>query len=824
MMTFYEKSIEPMIRKFTTGFLFLLTLFNAQAQYNIDGQVVDAETKEGLAFANITFNDTPSLGIISDINGGFTFQSEKPINSIQVSYLGYKTLNIKVKKTTDITLKLKPSVENLDEVILTNAENPALRIIRNVIANKAQNDPMKKGGFTYTSYSKSIVDVEGRKESTDSLRTEYLKQIEKGELDLNSDSLSVNKKFLIKKGFFNIFLLESVTKRKFLPPDLTEKKVIATRASGFKNPYFAMLATEVQPFGFYEDNIDLLDLHFLNPIAKGSLKRYNYVLEDQIIREKDTLFNISFQPKKDANIDGLKGFMYINSDGYAIQNIVAEPYDELITQLKVQQKYTQVEDSIWFPQQLNFTFTLNQGIFIDGKTYLKDISFDKNLKRSDFSEVELKFEEDAPDKDEDFWKKYRKDSLTQIDKNTYQVMDSIGEKLKLDKVVNVATSLSDGNIPWGKFNIPFNRFFGYNRFEGFRLGGGLETNEKFLKKITLGGYAAYGFKDHDWKFGSKVRYDIDRSEDMFLQFNYNNDLREIGRSCINQDNFSGVGDLRKFIASNMDRIERYQLAFGRRDFKYLTWKIALRNEFNRPQYAYSFNQGSSSITNYKNTEAILNLRYAHRERIVESPDRRVSLGTNYPVFKLRYVKGFDDLLNGSFDYQKIEASIHQSFFTKNVGKTRYRLQAGYIDSDVPLGLLFTGEGSNDDDIPVVMYDTFQTMLPYEFLSDRYAHLFLTHDLGSLLFKTKDFDPGLIIHHNIGWGDLQNTASHTWNFDTQEDIFLESGLEVTKLLKFNYLDAFYANFGIGGFYRYGNYSFDKSSDNFVYKFNVTFSLN
>ena len=268
-------------------------------------------------------------------------------------------------------------MESLDEVILTNAENPALRIIRKVIANKEQNDPMKKGGFTYTSYSKSIVDVEGRKESTDSLRTEYLKQIEKGELDLDSDSLSINRKFLIKKGFFNIFLLESVTKRKFLPPDLTEEKVIATRASGFKSPYFAMLATEIQPFGFYEDNIDLLDLHFLNPVAKGSLKRYNYVLEDQIIRQKDTLFNISFQPKKDANIDGLKGFMYINSDGYAIQNIVAEPYDELITQLKVQQKYTQVEDSIWFPQQLNFTFTLNQGIFIDGKTYLKDISFKK---------------------------------------------------------------------------------------------------------------------------------------------------------------------------------------------------------------------------------------------------------------------------------------------------------------------------------------------------------------------------------------------------------------------------------------------------------------
>ena len=813
-----------MLRKITTAFLFLLIISNGQAQYSVNGQVIDAETKEGLAFANITFNGSSSRGVISDINGDFTFQSEKPINSIQVSYLGYETLDIKVKKTNNIILKLKPSVQSLDEVILTNGENPALQIIRKVIANKAQNDPMNKGGFTYTSYSKSIVNRKGRKESADSLRTAFLEQIEKGELDLKNDTLGNYEKTLIREGNFNIMLLESVTNRKFLPPDLSEETVIATRVSGFKSPYFAMLATEIQPFGFYEDNIDLLDLHFLNPIAEGSPKRYNYQLEDQIIRQKDTLFNISFQPKKEANIDGLQGFMYIHSDGYAIQNIVAEPYDELITQLKIQQKYAQVDNSIWFPRQLNFTITLNQGIFIDGKTYLKDISFDKNLKRSDFSEVELKFEKDAPSKNEDFWKKYRKDSLSEIDKNTYRVVDSIGERLKLDKVVDVTTSLIDGYIPWGKFNIPINRFFGYNRFEGFRLGGGIETNEKLFKKITLGGYAAYGFKDHDWKFGGKVRYNINRSDDMFLRFNYNNDLREIGRSSINQDNFSGKGDLRKFIASNMDRIERYQLTFGRRDLEYLTWKIALRNEFNRPQYTYSFNQDFGAITNYKNTEVILNLRYAHKERIVESPDRRVSLGTNYPIFNVRYVKGLDNLLNGSFDYQKIEASIHQSFFTKNVGKTRYRLQAGYIDTDIPLGLLFIGEGSNDEDIPVVMYDTFQTMLPYEFLSDRYARLFLTHDLGSLLFKTKDFSPGLIIHHNIGWGDLQNTASHAWSFDTQEDIFLESGLEITKLLKFNYLDAFYANFGIGGFYRYGNYSFDKSSDNFVYKLNMTFSLN
>lgn len=810
--------------KLLLGFILLATSL-LQAQYQINGKIIDSKTNEALAFANITFNGIKTKGTISDIDGYFYYESKNPITSLEVSYLGYKSLKINASTTNDIVIKLVPSDEALDEVIITNGENPALRIIRKVIANRDQNNPLKKGGFTYVSYNRSIVDNEKRLKSADSLRNAYLSQIEKGELDLESDSLGGYEKTLIKEGKFNIMLLESVTERKFLPPDLNEETVIGTRVSGFKNPYFAMLATELQPFGFYEDNIDLLDLHFLNPIANGSLSRYDYVLEERIFRENDTIYNISYQPKKTANIDGLKGFMYVNSNGFAIQNIVAEPNEKMMINLKIQQKYQFLKGEHWFPEQLNFEIMLQDNFFINGKSYLRDIQFIDSLRRRDFSEVELKYEKEAPKRDDTFWKKYRIDSLSTIDRTTYKVVDSIGEELKLDKVLDFATKVGDGKIPWGKFDIPLERFFDYNRYEGFRLGAGLYTNEKLFEKVSFGGYTAYGFRDKNWKYGGEIRYDIKRSKDFFMKFNYQNDVREIGTSSLNtKRGFTLNGDLRALIASNMDFVESFEVELGRRNFKYFKWSAKLRKERVRPQYGYFFIDNDNLITNYQNTEAIFHLRYAHRERIVETPFSRVSLGSDYPILNLRYARGFDSFLDGDFEYQKIEASLHHSFFTKNVGKTRYRLQAGYLDGDVPLGLLYTGEGSNDDDIPIVMYDTFQTMLPYEFLSDQYVHLFLTHDLGSLLFKNENFSPGLILHHNMGWGDLSNSFSHAWNYQTKEDLFMESGLEVTKLVKLNYLDVFYLNLGVGGFYRYGNYSFDKSSDNFVLKINTTISFN
>jgi len=804
---------------------FLMIVLNVQSQYLIKGKILDANTGESLAFANITFNDIKNKGVISDINGNFKFTSEVAIKKINVNYLGYQDSTIDVNSSDFIIIKLKPSLENLDEVVITNGENPALRIIRKVIANRDKNNPLKKGGFQYTSYSKSIIDSKELQKEADSTRNAYLEMIDKGELDIENDSLDSFEKTLIKKGTFHIAVLESVTQRKFLPPDLSEEKVIASRVSGFKNAYLTMLATELQPFGFYEDNISLLDINFLNPIAKGSIKRYDYFLEDELLRGNDTIFNISFQPKPEANIDGLKGFMYINSNGYAIQNIVAEPAQDLITTLKIQQKYSRINEQDWFPEQLNFIIKLNDvdtDIFIDGKTYLKDIKLLDTLQRKDFSEVALKYNKDATGKDEDFWNTYRTDSLSQKEQVTYQVIDSLGEEFKFDKTLNVINSVSTGNIPWGVVNIKLNRFLDYNKFEGLRLGGGLETNDKLFENFSVGGYFAYGFKDENWKFGTHARYDINKSEDFSVEASYTNDVREIGTSSLQNNRFSIYGNPRSLIASTMDIVEQYQIKLTRRDFNYLTWSAALRNEWVRPQYNYVFLDNSQFISNYRNTEAILNLRYAHRERIVETPLRRVSLGTTYPVFNLRYAKGFDSFLDGTFDYHKLEANIHQSFFSKYLGRTRYNLQAGYIDGNIPVGLLFTGEGSYDEDFPVVMYDRFQTMFLYEFLSDRYVNLFLTHDIGSLLFRSEKFSPGVILHHNMGWGDLDNSSAHNFQFQTKDQIFLESGLELTNLVK---LQSFGTNMGIGvgGFYRYGFYTLDKSSDNFVLKLNVTFSL-
>jgi len=115
------------------------------------------------------------------------------------------------------------------------------------------------------------------------------------------------------------------------------------------------------------------------------------------------------------------------------------------------------------------------------------------------------------------------------------------------------------------------------------------------------------------------------------------------------------------------------------------------------------------------------------------------------------------------------------------------------------------------------------MLPYEFLSDRYIDVFLSHNFGSLLFKSGKFNPEIILHHNTGWGGLSDKYT-LYNFKTKEDIYLESGLELARVLKFNYLDLGYITFGAGAFYRYGSYELESFNDNIAFKLNIGFSFN
>jgi len=108
------------------------------------------------------------------------------------------------------------------------------------------------------------------------------------------------------------------------------------------------------------------------------------------------------------------------------------------------------------------------------------------------------------------------------------------------------------------------------------------------------------------------------------------------------------------------------------------------------------------------------------------------------------------------------------------------------------------------------------MRPDEFLSDRYATLFIHHNFGRMT-QNKKFSPRIIFCQGIGFGALRSPESHIGiNVKTMEKGYFESGLMIGDLLVIKGL----LSFGVGTFVRYGAYYLPKPQyktiDNFAFK--------
>ncbi|WP_299433156.1 DUF5686 family protein [uncultured Aquimarina sp.] len=785
------------------GICFLLVGNLLFSQQSLKGKVIDYNTKEPLAFSTLIFNNNETMGTIADIDGNFVFRSNVDIKTMICSYLGYEKKQINVVNSEYIIIELIPKENQLDQVVLSSAENPANRIIREAIKNKEINNPERITSFTYNSYNKVIVDIKSK--------------------DRN-DSLTLTKN--LKGG--HLMLMESITERKFLEPDLSNEVVIGTKVSGFKNPQFASLATDIQPFSFYENSIKLFDINYLNPISKGSLKKYKFFLEESILNKKDTTHIIAFQPKANKNFEGLKGIVYINTNKFAIQNIIASPYQKGKIDLKIQQKYKLLQDSIWFPEQLNYKLSMPEypnkenNMVMDGKSYIYNISLDTLLQKKDFPIDMVSIAENATKKDSVFWNLNRNASLNQREEITYRVLDSIGEKVNLDGFLNFSESLFRGKIPLGMIDIDLNKTITINKYEGFRLGTGLYTNKKFDERLQLGGFVGYGFDDKDWKYGGEVNYLLSKKNEITLGYQYQVNLQEVGSHTKQREDLDFLS-FRNYLGFNFDKIREHSFAIHFRSLKYLTADISFKQTSVDPRYEYEFVSETGNFSKYKNSSVSLDLRYAYKEKIINSFNQRFSSGTDYPIIGVSFSKGLKDVLDSDINYNKIEGYIDHSFYTKSIGKTSYRIEGGYIDNAVPYGLSFTGSGNYDKDYPFYSKNLFQTMTPYEFVSDRYAHLFLSHNFEGLLVKVRKFQPDIVVHQNIGWGNLINDNNTLIPFETMDQIFVESGLELKSLIKVNYLNLGYVGFGLGGFYRYGFYANEDFEDNLALKLNISFKI-
>ncbi len=805
-------------------FFFFMVFARSFAQsVQIKGRIIDFETRDPLAFVSIQINDGTD-GCISDIDGRFVLNATEPVKKISFSYIGYQPLEL-IPETADkkeLLIRMQKTAYELSEIVIKPGINPAHRIISEVIANRYINDHEHLPSFSYTSYEKMVFGP-----ASDSLPS--------------IDSLVSDSSYRKAKEYFakqHLFIMESVVNRSFKFPSDNYNKVIASRVSGLSDPLFVFLISQIQSTTFYKEVIKIMDKEYINPISFGSFKKYYFQIEDTIVEPYpfDTTYVISFRPLLNTHFDGLKGSVSISTNGFAIRNVIAVPSaDEGMVSIKIQQLYSFIDSTHWFPTQLNTDILFkNASVSFDGlpvqivgrgKSYITGINLNPKLRRDQFGAIEVDVQPDAYIQPENTWNKYRTDSLSPREAMTYHVIDSLGKAENFDKFSRRLDALMNGKVTFGYVDLYLDYLFKVNHHEGFRGGAKISTSDKVSTRFRIGGYGAYGFKDDKFKYGADGAFVFDRFRDFKLKATFYDDVDEAGadtkfaqaRNLLNPERF------REIMVANMDHTRCYEANLSSRLLKYMTLGTGFSVYRRQPIYSYSYKlttEENISVTSsdFTFTEATLTMRYAYGEKYINNTHSSISLGTNYPVFLFSMVHGFNNILGGQYQYNRFDLKINKSIFFKYFGTTSITLEAGLIDRDIPYVNLYNAKASYR---PFTFYSpvSFATMRLDEFTSDRYASLYIAHNFGKLIYTSKHFKPEPVIVTNIGIGSLSHPENHNKEgIKSFEKGYFESGIAINRIVRLGITDI-----GFAWFYRYGPYALPTTRENMAWKIAFQFIL-
>lgn len=824
-------------------FFFFLTL-SLHAQFQVNGIVKESVAGKPLPFATVTIDN--GINTISDVDGKFSILSTTPISAFKVSYIGFTKATVPVEGNKNYyVIALSQRANDLNAVVVPG-ENPALAIIKKVIENKDNNNPEKKlSSFEFKSYNKLIVTA-----NPDSISGRVHSIVEKktiGKKLSKLDSADFKFKKIISKQ--HLLQIEKVSQYQFANNKL-KQTILGTKMAGFKQPVYEIFGFNLQSFSIYDSSYELFETKYNSPIANDALKDYNYKLLDSLTIDGRNTYMIYFKNKKKRRASGLEGILYIDQNNLAIAKAVMRIKGVLDISGIHDFKYMPNEN-LWFPTDKTFKIVKGKNdddIKILGGTIKFDGDVEKDFKKrkkeaSDYTyllsqtnnfdihyntPIEIKkpsiyidIKDDAINKPESFWNTYRKGSLDNRSQKTYLALDSISSRKRLENRIHFGRKIINGYLPIGKIDLDLRKLLSYNNYEGFRLGIGGTTNEKFSRKYRIEGYTAYGTKDGNFKYNLGTATRIGKSSNSWIGVSYTDDVSEIASTsfAIDKKVFK-IYDPRPINISTF--------------YNYLSWRAFIETKIIpkteslwelshtaiEPEFNYLYNLNGKLYSNYTMTTAMVSLRWSPFSDYMQTPTGRVEIEKRFPKFTFQYTQSLPKIWNNDFEFSKFDFKTEYEKKYLNGQKTSLLFEAGCAFGNVPLTHLYNTSPNNITKGNIVQRITFagknsfETMFFNEFFSSQFAIFQFKHSLNRVTIFKK-IKPSLVLVSRMAWGNMKNPEQHVGlGFKTLDKGFFESGIELNQIFK---------GLGLTGFYRYGPNQLPKLKDNIALKLSYVLNL-
>jgi hypothetical protein len=788
------------------------------SQTIIKGIVYDKNTNETIPFANVVFKHS-TVGTITDIDGNYTIKTYSPSDTLVATCLGYEISKARILKNSYQTIDfyLETSTLQIEEVIVTPGENPAFKILDNIKARKNDNNPERFASYQYKSYNKLRLDL-------NNIDQEFKEKKLLKQFQFVFDHMDSSEVF--SKNYLPILISESVAHYYYQKNPSVEKEVIeAFKVSGIENNTVSQFSGKMyQKINIYDNFITLFEPGFVSPIADFGRMYYKYHLEDSANIEGSWCYKIVFKPKRKKERT-FYGYFWVADTSWAIKKIQLRVSSDVninfMNDLMAVSEYKKINDSTWFLsyEELLIDFNINDKSY--GFFGRKEATYENIIINEPVPEkitrllTNTYYNEDSIVKTDEYWQKNRYIDLSDEDANIYEMVDSVKEVPMYRTIYGIAELLFDYYYVMGPIALgPYYTFYSNNPIEGHRLKFGARTSNNFSTTYRFGGYAAYGFKDEDWKYGLSAEYIFDKNPRKKLTIDYFHDIKQLGKSenAFLDDNILSTM-LRRRLNYKLTMVNYYQIGYEREWFQGLsnTFKVSYGQVFPTdyiPFEAYMPEGGTQSVESISNTEFTLKTHFAYQEKFLLGQFDRKSLGSKYPTLDIEVSYAPKNLLGSTYEYIKLKAEIKDKIEFNPIGFTRYRLTGGKIFGEVAYPLLELHEGNETYGYDVY---AFNMMNYYEFASDQYASLWLEHHFQGFFLNRipllRVLELREVISAKILVGTLSEENQNVMEFpenlfwlndkslDTRNDIrilgvkpYMEAGVGVENILKLFRVEA------------------------------------
>ena len=741
-------------------------LSHAQSFTSASGIVKDSITGEPLPFVSVYF-DGSTIGAMTDDNGTFTLQNNQGYTKLAAASLGYDTKFIDLKpgkKNDNLELLLKPTAFEISEVVVkpkrekyTRKDNPAVELIKKVIAHKNDNRIEAKPEYQTEVYEKLSLSLDNFNPNLD--KNKFLKKFKfiKNYLDTSEFN---------GKPILTVSVRENLSDFYYRKSPKAEKTIVrAKRMQGIDKTLddgggiTSNLEEIFKSINIFDNNIPILLNRFVSPLSSTlATTYYHYYIMDTLDVGGDKCVDLAFVPANSESY-GFTGRLYITLDGnYAVKKVLLNTPANInlnwVDKLRIEQEFKQMPDSTWVLDQENtfvnfYVVKGTQQLYAHQLRKYDNYNFNVQNADSVFGLLgALHVLPEATVQPDTFWIHNRPIPLKEKEDALKDLLGQLRKVPAFNAIIKTAEILITGYIPTAndkkvtKFDFgPMNTTFSANHLEGFRMRVGGMTTANLNPYWFASGYLAYGTNDRKIKYNLKLTHSFTKKEYHEGENPVNNlsfiqeyDVYTPGQDFLftSKDNIFVAWKVGEPV-TKMQYIRKSVLQYEKEWLNGLTWKSWIMNQNNEAAGTLQYIKRDESgnlyhIKDFTTSEIGTQLRFAPGERAYNGRSGKESvfnLSKDAPVFKLSHQLGIKGVLGGDYNYNHTEISAEKRIWLSSFGHIDAQIKAGKVWDKVPFPLLIL---PNTNQSITIQPEAFHMMNALEFVTDQYVSFNATYYL------------------------------------------------------------------------------------------------